>query len=165
MWQQATKENKRWSCRCSRRKEEKFWRKLLEFEAAVLAEIFQRSPKRRNRIVVWASNVVTRRRRKNKIEIFSKHRKRRKTLEDRTVDTSEKIRGSVRRYAGSQRKIGMTRHKNLVDWTADEVRWKMKIGLPECQKLRELAVRQVRRSDFRWTVEKLVVLIAETSDW
>ena len=57
-----------------------------------------------------------------KEENFSKYRKCQKALEDWTADTLEKIRRSVRRYAGSQRRIGPKRRKNLVDWTADERR-------------------------------------------
>ena len=69
-----------------------------------------------------------------KNENFSKYRKRRKNLEDRTADMSEKIRGSVRRYAESQRKISSKRRKNLVDWTADDRRMKDEYQTTEVSK-------------------------------
>ena len=49
---------------------------------------------------------------------------RRRNLDDRSANTSEKVRGSIRQYVRSQRKIDPKNWKILVDWTADERRMK-----------------------------------------
>ena len=80
----------------------------------------------------------------------------RRKLDDWSVNTSEKVRGSVRRYVGSQRKISPKRQKNLVDQTAVECRMKdedqtaevsevQSTTNPICRKLSQLRTRYVGR--------------------